>query len=304
MWGWVRHAAATGFVVLGGYFAVSMAQTPAAKGKTAVSWTVRWQPARLVNGAPVWFQVKPPARLQSLSGKWLDHDVAFYLDPKTRTWDGLGGVALDVRPGVYTLALSGRTEADKEISFQRTVRVGAAKYRSIAITVEGKYTAPDPEQLKQISEAKVVKDEVFHRPMIGREWKGSFQAPVEAPISDVFGTRRTFNGEVKSVHQGLDFGAAPGSVVSAVNDGTVLLARPLYFEGNFVVLDHGQGLLTLYLHLSEFKVKEGEKVTRGQPIGLVGSTGRATGPHLHFAVRWQGVYLDPEILLRLKLPRL
>ena len=87
-----------------------------------------------------------------------------------------------------------------------------------------------------------------------------------------------------------------------MNDGTVLLARPLYFEGNFVVLDHGQGLLTLYLHLSEFKVKEGDQVKRGQKIGLSGGTGRATGPHLHVAVRWQGTYLDPAGLMRLRLP--
>ena len=88
-----------------------------------------------------------------------------------------------------------------------------------------------------------------------------------------------------------------------MNDGTVLLARPLYFEGNFVVLDHGQGLLTLYLHLSEFKVKEGDQVKRGQIIGLSGGTGRATGPHLHVAVRWQGTYLDPAQLMRLRLPQ-
>jgi murein DD-endopeptidase MepM/ murein hydrolase activator NlpD len=87
-----------------------------------------------------------------------------------------------------------------------------------------------------------------------------------------------------------------------MNDGTVLLARPLYFEGNFVVLDHGQGLLTLYLHLSEFKVKEGDTVKRGQVIGLSGGTGRATGPHLHVAVRWQGTYLDPARLTQLSLP--
>jgi murein DD-endopeptidase MepM/ murein hydrolase activator NlpD len=87
-----------------------------------------------------------------------------------------------------------------------------------------------------------------------------------------------------------------------MNDGTVVLARPLYFEGNFVVIDHGQGLLTLYLHLSEFKVNEGGRVKRGQIIGLSGGTGRATGPHLHVAVRWQGTYLDPERLMQLTLP--
>lgn len=87
-----------------------------------------------------------------------------------------------------------------------------------------------------------------------------------------------------------------------MNSGTVLLARPLYFEGNCVVLDHGQGLLSIYMHLSEIKVNEGDAVKRGQVVGLSGGTGRATGPHLHVAVRWQGTYLDPARLMRLNLP--
>jgi murein DD-endopeptidase MepM/ murein hydrolase activator NlpD len=125
---------------------------------------------------------------------------------------------------------------------------------------------------------------------------------VKAQISDVFGTSRTFNGKVQSVHQGLDYAVPEGTPVAAVNSGTVVLAQPLYFEGNCVVLDHGQGLLTLYMHLSKIEVKEGDRVTSGQILGGSGGTGRATGPHLHVAVRWQGVYLNPETLLSLQLP--
>ncbi len=108
---------------------------------------------------------------------------------------------------------------------------------------------------------------------------------------------RVFNGTVQSTHQGLDFRVPSGTSVAAVNSGRVILAQPLFFEGNCVVIDHGQGLLTLYLHLSKFLVKEGDDVKKGQPIGLSGGTGRATGPHLHLAVRWQGVYLNPQTLL-------
>jgi murein DD-endopeptidase MepM/ murein hydrolase activator NlpD len=104
------------------------------------------------------------------------------------------------------------------------------------------------------------------------------------------------------MHQGLDYAVPSGTPVSALNAGTVLLAQPLYFEGNCIVLDHGQGLLTLYLHLSEFKVKEGDRVASGQELGLSGGTGRATGPHLHIAARWQGIYLNPATLMKLKLP--
>src|SRR3989442_7840981 len=168
--------------------------------------------------------------------------------------------------------------------------------------VAKKFTEPSPEQLQQIKQDQAVKPENFPSFCPEREWSGRFRPPVNAPISDVFGTRRTFNGEVQSMHQGLDYAVPSGTPVAALNAGTVLLARPLYFEGNCVVLDHGQGLLTLYLHLSEVKVKEGERIARGQELGLSGGTGRATGPHLHIAVRWQSIYLHTATLMKLKLP--
>jgi murein DD-endopeptidase MepM/ murein hydrolase activator NlpD len=172
----------------------------------------------------------------------------------------------------------------------------------VSLSVESKFTEPSPEQQKQIEEGQAVKKDYLNRVSREREWAGNFAAPAEAAISDVFGSERIFNGKTSSPHLGLDFRVPSGTPVAAMNDGTVLLARPLYFEGNFVVVDHGQGLLTLYLHLSEFKVKEGDQVKRGEIIGLSGGTGRATGPHLHVAVRWQGTYLDPGLLMRLSLP--
>jgi murein DD-endopeptidase MepM/ murein hydrolase activator NlpD len=176
------------------------------------------------------------------------------------------------------------------------------RYPRVQLKVPGRYTAPSPEDQRQIAQDKETK-EVASKPLSpGREWKGSFAAPVNAEISDAFGVERVFNGSVQSTHQGLDFRVPSGTPVAAVNSGRVLLARPLFFEGNCVVIDHGQGLLTLYLHLSKFSVKEGDDVSKGQPIGLSGGTGRATGPHLHLAVRWQGVYLNPQVLLKLRLP--
>ncbi len=264
------------------------------------AWSVQWQPTQLVNGSPVFFRVKPAIRLKSLSGKWMEHDISFVLEPKAKNWNALAGIPLSVKPGVYTLSLNGTT-AKGEATFERRVRIRAGKYRTTTITVQSKYTAPSPEQLEVITRDRKTKQETFSKVSPEREWAGSFKPPLEAPFSDIFGTRRTFNGQVRSVHEGLDFAANAGSPVTALNAGTVLLARPLYFEGNCVILDHGQGLLTLYLHLSEFKVKEGDKVERGQELGLVGGTGRATGPHLHIAVRWQGVYVDPAMLLKMKL---
>jgi murein DD-endopeptidase MepM/ murein hydrolase activator NlpD len=274
----------------------------------AANWSVHGQPTRLVNGAPVLFQVKSPAHLQSLSGSWLGHEVPFSFDAKSKTWYALAGVSLETAPGSYSLELTGEKFAGKDaggkLTFSRKFSVARGKYPKIAVklSVEGKFTEPSPEQQKEIAEGVQVKKDYLSRVTPEREWSGPFAAPADAAISDVFGSERVFNGKTSSPHLGLDFRAPSGTPVAAMNDGTVLLARPLYFEGNFVVLDHGQGLLTLYLHLSEFKVKEGDQVKRGQEIGLSGSTGRATGPHLHVAVRWQGTYLDPAQLIRLRLP--
>lgn len=262
---------------------------------------VRWQPLKLVNGAPMLLQVTPAVKLKSLSGMWMGHDV-YFSQGSDGIWYGLAGVSLETAPGKYPLKLEGVTLKDGKASFDRVITIARAKYPSVAVKVAKKFTEPDPEQLKQIAADKSTKEDTFKHFEPQRLWDGNFQPPVKASVSDVFGTGRTFNGKVQSRHQGLDYAVPSGTPVHAVNSGTVLLARPLYFEGNCVVLDHGQGLLSLYMHLSDIKVKEGETVRGGQELGLSGGTGRATGPHLHIAVRWQGIYINPQTLVSLHLP--
>ena len=274
-----------------------------APAKPAARWTVRYQPARVVNGTPVLFRVTTPQSVRALTGKWLEHEVSFSFDPVQKAWFGLAGASLETKPATYPIDLRAETASGQAISYNLGIKLLRQRYpRVTVLQVPGRYTAPDPEQLRVIEHDKGVKAEVFKTTTVDREWKGSFQAPVKAEISDVFGVQRVFNGAVQSTHQGLDFRVSTGTPVAAVNSGTVLLAQSLYFEGDCVVIDHGQGLLTLYLHLSEMQVKDGERVAKGQQIGLSGGTGRATGPHLHLAVRWQGVYLNPAALLSLKLP--
>jgi len=217
----------------------------------------------------------------------------------------LAGVPFDTPPGTYTLELTGeRATTRTPLTFTRTFAVARAQYPQIKVelTVEKKFTEPSPEQQQQIAEGVKIKEDYLSRVTPAREWDGKFTAPADAAISDVYGSQRIFNGNAQRPHWGLDFRVPTGTPVAAMNQGTVLLARFLYFEGNCVVIDHGQGLLTLYFHLSEFKVKEGDQVKRGQVLGLSGGTGRATGPHLHVEVRWQGARLDPAALMRLPLP--
>jgi len=276
--------------------ATSSAETPA-------RWILRHQPARVVNGAPVLFRVTTPQPMRALSGKWLEHEISFTFDATQKAWFGLAGSSQETKPGIYPIELHAETNSGQPFTYKKGIRVLRQRYPKVSVLkVPGRYTAPDPEQLRLIAHDKEVKAEAFKTVTAEREWKGPFQRPVAAQISDVFGVQRVFNGAVQSTHQGLDFRVPTGTPVAAVNSGTVILAKPLYFEGNCIVIDHGQGLLTLYLHLSEMRVKEGERVVKGQQIGLSGGTGRATGCHLHLAVRWQGIYLNPAGLLALRLP--
>jgi murein DD-endopeptidase MepM/ murein hydrolase activator NlpD len=279
---------------------MSLAESTAAA--TSHRWELTQQPVRVVNGAPILFRVATPTPVRTLSGKWLGHEISFSFDEGQKAWFALAGASLETKLGVYPIELNGETAAGTPITYRQGISVQLQRYPRANLKVPGRYTAPSPEELRQIEQDKEIKGQAFQTLSADREWKGSFARPVQAEISDVFGAQRVFNGKVQSTHQGLDFRVPPGTPIAAVNRGRILLARPLFFEGSCVVIDHGQGLLTLYLHLSKFLVKEGDTVEKGQPIALSGGTGRATGPHLHLAVRWQGVYLNPAGLLSLRLP--
>lgn len=129
-----------------------------------------------------------------------------------------------------------------------------------------------------------------------------FDLPLGAPLAELpdggrFGSRRVFNGEPRSPHTGADYAAPAGTPVLAVADGTVVLVGEHFFAGKSVFVDHGDGLISMSFHLSGIAVEDGEQVERGEILGTVGSTGRATGPHLHFGLRWRGARVDPGVLV-------
>jgi murein DD-endopeptidase MepM/ murein hydrolase activator NlpD len=297
----LSRAGASGIFLL---LALGFLQAARVQAQTAPSprpAQIQWQPEKLVNGSPVLFKVSASPKVQSVSASWFGHNLTFF-HPDGKFWYGLAGVPVETTPGRYELTVKETLASGKSAEIQATIRVASAAYPKITIQVAKQFTEPDSEQLREIAADKDIKEKTFAAETPERLWTGSFLAPVSSPVSDVFGTARVINQEVKSRHLGLDYGVSTGTAVHAVNHGTVLLARPLFFEGNCVVLDHGQGLMSLYLHLSEFRVKEGDEISPGQVIGLSGGTGRATGPHLHLAIRWQGVYLNPAILLKMQLP--
>jgi murein DD-endopeptidase MepM/ murein hydrolase activator NlpD len=280
------------------------ARTSTVEPKSAprAALVVTSEPEVIVNGSPCLFRVKSRRALRSLSGEWQGREVFFNFDKRDRAWYGFAGVGVDAVGGRSRLTLKATTAGGGRFSYVHPVRIELAHYHTTALSVAGQYTEPDAETLPRIEGEQELKKEVFACITPYRLWSENFEAPVDSRTTGEFGTRRTFNHKVQSVHQGLDFRAETGTPVGAMNSGVVILAREMFYEGGFVVIDHGQGLLTLYMHLSEIKAREGDSVEKRQIIGLSGGTGRATAPHLHVGVRWQGIYLDPAVLLTLPLP--
>ena len=266
--------------------------------------SVSWNPTTIATGAPCLFRVEMSAIPGTLTATWQGHELTFTASADRTVWYGLAGVDVEAKPGNYVLELRATLADGTELRERQTIVVAPAKFRTETLRVPERYVAPDPETLQRIESDKQYKHAAFSHEAPAAEWSGSFRPPVDTGVSEGFGTRRTFNRKLASIHRGLDYHAAPGTPVMAANSGEVVLARELFYEGNCVIVDHGLGFATVYMHLSQLDVKEGQRVEKGEQLGLSGATGRATGPHLHVAARWDGAYLDPAQLWTLHLPDL
>jgi murein DD-endopeptidase MepM/ murein hydrolase activator NlpD len=201
-----------------------------------------------------------------------------------KTWKDLIGIDLATRPGTYPM------------SSGATLRVLPKQFPVRRLTVAPEFVTPPPEALAQIAEDNKKTSAIWRR-MTPRKWSGAFLLPVDDTATSSFGTRSFFNGQPRSPHTGTDFLSPSGRPVRAANHGVVVLAEPLYFTGNTVIVDYGDGLYSLFAHLSELRAREGDTVEPDTVVGLVGATGRVTGPHLHWGVKLQGANVDPLTLV-------
>ncbi|HYA88410.1 MAG TPA: M23 family metallopeptidase [Nitrospirota bacterium] len=218
-----------------------------------------------------------------------------YFNPSTGSLKAILAVDYFTKPGKYDLEVS--SEGDV---FQQTVEVIKKEYEVQRLTL--------PKHMVELSAKDEARAERDQRKMAAiwpnetsRSWTGDFLNPLEGEIITPFGVQRIINKIPKSPHTGVDVRGHKGDKVIAPNNATVALIDNQFFAGKALVLNHGQGIYTMFFHLSKVLVKRGQQVKKGDVIALVGATGRATGPHLHWGVRVQGARVDPLELVHLKL---
>lgn len=175
--------------------------------------------------------------------------------------------------------------------------VNQGAYPTEVLTVEPSKVTPPPEALERIAREKAQAQAIFAHFTPMRYWNKPFIRPLESVVTSVYGAARVYNGTLKNYHSGVDLRARTPIPILAANEGVVVLAQDRYYCGNTIILDHGEGIYTSYLHLSRFDVHVGDRVVRGQPIALSGATGRVNAPHLHFGMTVQGVKSDPLDLI-------
>jgi biotin carboxyl carrier protein len=211
-------------------------------------------------------------------------------------WIALVGIPLATKPGRHTVEVC-RADRCETLSF----KVAPKAYPAQSIRLpkgQERYVTPHPDDLARIERERKRLEEILATWTERVQVDTDFHLPVRGRLGSLFGLRRFFNGEPRNPHSGLDFIAPQGTPVQAPAAGTVLAAEEFFFTGKAVFLDHGQGLISGYFHLDRIDVQPGQAVQRGEVLGYVGTTGRVTGPHLHFSVYLNRTAVDPELFLR------
>ena len=204
-------------------------------------------------------------------------------------WRVAVGVPLDTPPGTATVTTADGT--------QHQFDVAEHAYREQHLTVAPGFVSLSEENLARVGKERVIIDAALNNFRDASFDSIELQLPVDGPRSSSFGSRRFFNNEARSPHKGMDIAASAGTPILAPRAGVITATGDYYFNGNTVIVDHGQGYITMFCHLSEIDVDEGQVVKPGDTLGAVGATGRVTGAHLHFGTYMNGTAVDPALLL-------
>ncbi len=232
-------------------------------------------------------QTNTPA---TISGQFLDQELTVISQNDGTLHNMLVGVPVFTEPGIYEVTLTIIDSTGTPIPITANIQIIAGGYGRQTLNIENELLLSEAVENEEIS--LIVRNTTRFNPV--RSWGNSLSLPAAATMNGVFGTIRSYNGSpFNRFHRGVDFAGTPGTPVLAASDGTVVVADALQIRGNTVIIDHGWGIYTLYAHQNETFVIPGDTVVSGQPLGTIGSTGRITGPHLHWEVWVNGISVDP-----------
>ncbi|HMS84892.1 MAG TPA: M23 family metallopeptidase [Nitrospira sp.] len=247
--------------------------------------------------------VKVPSDDESamVQGTFLGRSIRFFLDPRldeSKGFVGLLGIDLQDEPGTHDLTVELK-QGEQSRTLSYSVSVLKEKFHIEHLTLPKDKVDLDEKTLARWKTEQEQVKTALATDSQTRLWQPGFVEPVNGKRTGIFGSVRIMNGQPRNPHNGEDIGAPLGTPVAATNDGVVKLTVDHFFSGKGIFLDHGLGFYSMYFHLSEVLVKDGEVVKAGQIVGKVGASGRATGPHLHWGVKLNGARVNPYSLLDL-----
>lgn len=265
-------------------------------GCVSVAWAggLELDPPEIGDGGVTWLRWKGAAPVPAVARLG---ERSFPLQPDGEGLAGLVGVDLQTPPGSYPIQVRPGDASGVGETLEIKLQVRAEQREVERLTLPPEMVTPKaPEVLERIErEAELL--QVIYRNSSGELPGGPYQLPVDSPLGSPFGLRRILNGEPRSPHSGVDFRSQQGTPIHAPTAGRVAWTGDLYYTGSTVVLDHGGGLVSIFAHLSEIAVEPGQTLQAGERLGAVGSSGRATGPHLHWSTRLGTARVDPLAVL-------
>ena len=207
------------------------------------------------------------------------------------------GIPVEEEPGLVQVRVTAGA-----LKLDAPLEVIPPEFPERKLTVASKFVKIPPSARARIKADQAAFQKAWDTPFRPRAFSDNFEKPRDSEITAHFGDKRTLNGKKTTQHFGLDLDGSTGDEIRAANDGRVVMVRDCYTSGNTVLVEHGAGLITSYFHMSKFLVKPGQEVKRGELLGLVGKTGRVTGPHLHFGAHIGTLWVNPQALLALPFP--
>ncbi|MEI6667167.1 MAG: M23 family metallopeptidase [Acidobacteriota bacterium] len=261
--------------------------------------TVSHQARAVAPGEILLVTISGPDPIEAVDAIAFGRPAAAFPGDTPAIWHLLAGIDLDTAPGPQDVSIGVRIHGERVQLVHRIVVV-PKRFGARRLTVDARFVTPPAAVVGRIDREQKRLVELLAVVSAQRLWRGPFVAPVDGLPAFNFGQRSVFNGQPRGSHRGADFASPAGAPVSAPGAGRIVLSEDLYYTGNTVLIDHGLGLFSLLAHLSHTDVRTGDLVDRGTRVGAVGATGRATGPHLHWTLRWGSAAVDPLSLLALK----